>query len=86
MHENFTIFTRRLPPLHGEEYSLWMKIGCEVGSRLRETSEVAIHHANVSCITRTWLSRIWSSVIYPNHHRVGASKSVREIHYSNLAH
>lgn len=55
MHENFTIFTRRLPPLHGEEYSRWMKIGCEVGElsptnvRSRHSScECVVHHTDVA--------------------------------------
>lgn len=37
-----------------------------------QTSEVTINHVKVSCITQTWFCRIWSLVIYPNHHHISA--------------
>lgn len=38
---------------------------------LAQTSEVTINHVNVSCITDV-VCRIWSLVIYPNHHHISA--------------
>ena len=62
--EHSAVYLRERSCLGDDESPIWVTS--------RRTSQVAINHVNVSCITQEVVCHIWSLVIYPNHHRISA--------------